>query len=615
MLEPSRFLAASPLFASVDPGLLARFDSAAHRRLLPGGDTLFRQGDAADALYVVVRGSLRVILEEAGGSRRFVDTLRRGEIVGELALLLNDARTATVTACRDSELLRIDRGEFEDLVAAHPSIAIAVARTLSERLKRTTRRGPAVPTGRTIAVLPLTPGALSGRFVAGLAEALGDAALTSPAGGGPPGAEGADRVSVVTSSRVEAEFPGVFLDGAADDQSRAALAWMSELEDRHPYVVYLADAARPAWTSRCLRQADVTLLVVDAVADPVSEPIARQLRAGDPRLGPVELVLLHDSAAGAISGTARWLEALRVDRHYHVRAGRPDDCRRVARFLTGGAVGVVLSGGGARGLAHIGVLKALVAHGWPIDAIGGASMGAIVGALYAAGHGIDELTALVRREFAGRQERDVTLPVAALSSGAATVRKMHRLYGDRCIEDLPLPFYCTSTNLTRAQPMVHDRGPLWLGIRTSSAIPGLAPPVPLHGDLLVDGGLLNNLPADVMRRRCDGVVIGVDVTPGVDLRWEADSRTHVSGWTLLGERLLASGDAPRFPGIVEILSRTAMAASIRDAADMAALCDVYLRPEVAQFGMTEFGKLDALVGAGYAAADAALASRTAAPRQ
>jgi predicted acylesterase/phospholipase RssA len=161
-----------------------------------------------------------------------------------------------------------------------------------------------------------------------------------------------------------------------------------------------------------------------------------------------------------------------------------------------------------------------------------------------------------------------------------------------------------TTNLSRAQSVVHDRGPLWLWVRTSCAIPGLAPPVPHDGDLLVDGGLLNNLPADVMRERC-GTVIGVDVTAGVDLRWHGESRPSLSGWALLRERW-SSGGGPPFPTIVEILERTALAACIRDAASMRAECDVCITPAVEAYGMSSFTDIDAIIRAGAEAAAEAL---------
>jgi predicted acylesterase/phospholipase RssA/CRP-like cAMP-binding protein len=591
--SPSWHLASNALFARVDPATLAAFDTEGHWLHLAGGQLLFRQGDPADALYLVARGSLQVIVEEPDGRSRPVDTLGRGALVGEMALLLNDTRTATVIARRDSELVRIDKSEFDRLIDAYPSIAVGIARMLGARLKRTTRASSVDSRIRTIALLPITPGASAYRFGERLIAAIA--------------AEAADQVCLVTSEMVDREHPGAADADHDHEDGRRVLRWMSELEDRYRYVIFEADPARPTWTRRCLREADVTLLLAAARDEPTRSAIEQTFLPNDPNdhRTPVELVLLHDANTTRISGTSRWLDARIVARHHHVRDGCDDDHRRVARFLTGRAVGLVLSGGGARGLAHIGVIKALRAHGWPIDVIAGSSMGAIIAAQYATGHDVDEIVRLTRREFAGRQELDLTLPIVSLYSASATVRKMKRLFGEVCIEDLPVGFFCATTNLTRAESVVHDRGPVWLWTRTSCAIPGLAPPVPRAGDLLVDGGLLNNLPADVMRQRCDGLVIGVDVTSGVDLRTTAAEHTQLSGWPQLWQRLTRTDGA--FPSIVDILSRTALVGSIRDAARMEAQCDVYLQPLVEQFAMTDFQEIDALIAAGVRAADAALA--------
>jgi predicted acylesterase/phospholipase RssA/CRP-like cAMP-binding protein len=581
--SPSAHLASSPLFAHVDRQALARFDTSEHWLYLPGGETLFRQGDAADALYIVVRGSLQVIVEEAQGRTRLVDTLGRGALVGEMALLLNDTRTATVVACRDSELVRLGKAEFETLIAEHPIIGIAIARLLGARLKNTTRLANRTSALRAIALLPLNGDAVWHDVGARVAAAL---------------SERQQDICYVTPAMVEDLHPGA-VDAAPDDAaSQRLLHWISGLEDRFRYVVYLADPARPHWTRRCRREADVTLLLAHADTNPELTAIEAESTHADPDRARVELLLLHPAGSPRISGTGRWLEPRRVARHHHVRADVDDDYRRVARFLTGRAVGLVLSGGGARGFAHLGVIQALRAAGQPIDMVGGASMGAIVAALCAAGRDTEAMNAAVRREFAGRQEFDLTLPIVALYTAAASVRKMKRLFGDVYIEDLPIGFFCVSTNLTRAETVVHDRGPVWLWTRASCSIPGLAPPVPYHGDLLVDGGLLNNLPADIMRQRCQGLVVGVDVTAGIDLRTSIDVRPHLSGWPQFWERLSPSRRALAFPNIVDILSRTALVGSMRDAARMRALCDVYLQPSVERFRMGDFHQIDALIEAG-----------------
>jgi predicted acylesterase/phospholipase RssA len=190
---------------------------------------------------------------------------------------------------------------------------------------------------------------------------------------------------------------------------------------------------------------------------------------------------------------------------------------------------------------------------------------------------------------------------------------MKRLYGDRGVEDLPLRYFCMSTNLSRAEPVVVDRGPVWRAVRTSSSLPGLLPPIADGGDLFVDGGLLNNLPADVMRQRGAGIVIGVDVTSGVDLRTSEEGQASMSGWSALWRRLVSRRQP--FPSVVDILSRTALVGCIRDAARMRAECDLYIAPAVEPYAMNDFRAIDRLVTAGYEAACAALEARKDLPRR
>jgi NTE family protein len=590
---PSSRLAATRLFAGVDPRVLASFDARERQVRLDGGDILCRQGDRADALWIVTRGRLQVIVETPAGDARLVDTIGRGALVGEMALLLDEPRTATIAAARDSELVRITKADFDRLLNDHPSIAHEVARLLGERLKRTTRPERRRGDRAAIAILPISAGidgrACADRIVAGFGADAGD-------------------VCLVTPDLVDQLHPGAGDAPAGAPSDDALLQWMSDLEDRFRYVVYQNDPARPAWARRCLRGSDVMVIVADAGGDAAPAAIERELAQTKHHRTPLELVLLHPGSAGAFTNTARWLAGRSIARHHHVRVTEHDDYARIGRFVSGRAVGLVLSGGGARGLAHIGVIRALRELGVPIDAIGGSSMGAIVGGLCAAGLAPEAMIARLRREYVDRHDYDYTLPIVALSSAAGSVRRMKRLFGDGDIEDLPIGYFCMSTNLSRAESVVLDRGPLWRAVRTSASVPGLLPPIADRGDLLVDGGLLNNLPADVMRQHGAGVVVGVDVTPGVDLRTTDEGHPAMSGWTALWHRLF-SPRAP-FPSVVDILSRTALVGCIRDAERMRAECDLYLAPPVEPFAMNDFREIDRLVAAGYSATHEALAGRT-----
>ena len=587
--RPSAHLAANPLFSGVSTRALDVLDAATEWVLLPGGTTLFEQGDEPDALYVLLRGTLHVLVEESDGGVQSIDYLGAGALVGELGVLLGEPRTASLRAVRDAELLRVPRETFMNLLDTEPALGAAVSRLLGQRLKRTTKQPRVRPRVRTVALLPVDGRPVPAEFVRSFLDALTGAGATA---------------SHLSSAGLERQLgAGASAVTRGDAGDSRILELCDDLERDHSLVIYEGDDTTGAWTERCLRQADLVLLVANASSPP--EPGALERRAADGRPpGSMDLVLLHtDDAVG--SGTLEWLRHRDLIGHHHVHAGRPQSYERLARFVTGTAGGLVLSGGGARGFAHIGVIKALGEAGIPIDVIGGSSMGAIIAAQHAAGLDVDAMVELNRRSFSGSDLSDLTVPTVALRRARSTVRRLSSMFGDRQIEDLPLRYFCVTSDLTHARVRVHDRGPLWLWTRASCAIPGLVPPIPSEGSLLVDGGLLNNLPADVMRQRCSGTVIAVNVTPTVDLTVSVPLVAEMSGWPHLWPMLFAGAER-RFPNIAEILSRTVFVGSVRDAQAQARYSDVYLEPPLEGIGMGDFAAIDRIVDAGYRAAIATL---------
>ena len=590
---PSLRLAASGLFAGVDPAELAGFDHEANWVRLRGGDTLFQQGDSADEMYVVVRGSLEVLVAGRNGRTRLVDVLGRSASVGEMALLTDEPRSATVRAIRDSELVRVPKEEFLRLLDEHPRAAIELSRTLVRRLRQTTAAPRLLRHTRTLALVPAHSDGIPVDFSHQLADAL---RLSD------------DTVLVLSSAGVDAELgSGIAQTASADISNGRLLDWLNEREERFRYVVYECDASLTPWTQRCLRQADLVLAVARAHDDPEPREVERALARPATNGAPpprYELVLLHEPDVSRPSGTLRWLDE-RCDAtlaaHHHVRLGHTSDIERLARSIAGVSLGLVLSGGGARGFAQIGVLRALEEQGLAVDMVGGTSMGAYMAGLHALGLDIATMTEVSRKGFVGYHVvSDLTMPMVALMRGGSTVKLVQAMFGDVQIEDLWIPYFCVSSNLTRAEVVVHDRGPLWLWARASSAIPGIAPPVPYDGDLLVDGGVLNNLPADIMRERCRGSVVAVDVSARVELRaTPGDDAAELSGWPHLTRALNPLDKRPPFPNILRILSRTATLGSVHDQEAMRDVADLYLHPPTQAVDPLNWKVIDDVVDIGY----------------
>ena len=295
-------------------------------------------------------------------------------------------------------------------------------------------------------------------------------------------------------------------------------------------------------------------------------------------------------------------------RHHHVRWDRYGDVERLARFLGGQAVGIGLGGGGARGFAHIGSLRALEEAGIPVDVVAGTSMGANIAAQAAMGWSPDRMVAVNRRiwiEIA--PQKKFTLPVISILGSKKALECGRMMYDDYDIEDLWLPFYCVSSNLTTARPAVHRKGSLLWAVTASSSLPGVAAPVVEGGHLLVDGGLLDNVPTRLLRSWGAGTVIASEVTVETDSRFVRD-RVPTT-WEAVRSRA-RRGALPQdtFPSIAEVAMRAAMLHSTYRQRATIEGADLALRPPVETYRMTDWAALDDLVAAGYAHATEEIAA-------
>jgi predicted acylesterase/phospholipase RssA/CRP-like cAMP-binding protein len=583
------FLQGAELFRSLDRAALHRLAGQLEPVHVPAGGVLLEQGDPGDCLYLLHRGRLRVYLSEAGRERPLQE-LSPGHVVGEIALLTEQPRAASVRAVRDSDLFRLPAAAFRDLVDRHPAVLRQVSHVLIDRLLTADRPAGDATTVRTIAVVPSGRSQDLSDFCKLLVAALGRYGSTT-----------------LVSSRAVGEILGADIAQGPPDAARPGSlnALLQDLERDHRYIVYAADPSPSEWTRRSLRQADLVLLVADATMPPPGHALEAGplTEAGQGTMARRELVLVHRRGTERASGAAAWLDAVPVSAHHHVRADRDADYQRLARFVTGRACGLVLSGGAARGLAHLGVMKALEEAGVPMDFVGGTSIGAVVGAFLA--QGLDhEARVQVAAEAMGDRRLAVnyTFPMVSLSSGRKVTRFLRKHLDGLDIEDLWTPYFCVSANLTRASVVVHERGELAQAVRASMSLPGIFPPVFHEGDLLIDGGVMNNLPVDVMSARLrGGPLIASDLNTEVELRAAEPFDVALSGWLVLLRKLSPLSPALAAPGIHSVLMRTLElgdSGARRDRIQAAPIA-LHLRPPVGPCGMFDFRAAFSLIEVAY----------------
>lgn len=526
------------------------------------GTTLFRQGDAACDMYIVTAGRLGVFVDVGLGAK-IVAQIRSGELVGEMSLISDEPRSATVVALRNTELIRVPARAAERLMSSDPRWSLYMLRLLASRLKRTTHQSALTRVAKTIAVIPIDRMPLERELGDGLQRAF--ASLSRRAG-------------LIDNS-----------NGHFTSES------LEIFENEHDVVVYLADDRGSAWTKRCAGQADRVIFVADA--DSVPDDLAdHEIDAVRELHRPADLVLLARPDASRPRGATAWLDRFGSHEIFHVRRGSAADYARVARLTTGRAIGVVFSGGGARGFAHIGAVRALYAAGIPIDLVGGASIGAVIAGAVALGGDADAIGNMAHYTFVQNNPlSDYTIPLVALFRGRKSNRLVRYQFGDATIENLWKVFFCVSANLSTGKMLVHQQGLLWRAVRASTAIPGILPPSFADGEVLVDGGIMNNFPTDVMRSLARGRVIGIEVGSEMPLIAKASDIEERSLFWLLRNRRTT------VPGILDILMRAGTVGSeLQREASRSAL-DLFIQPDLGSIGLMSFDRFHEAIECGYRA--------------
>lgn len=554
------------------------------------GETVFEQGEPGGTIFLLVAGRLRLERRDDDGVH-VVGEVAPGESTGDTSTLLDKPRGLTARALRDSRLLRVPLSVAE----AHPPVMARLARVVADRSHReAVGRGRGRPP-HTFALLAASPDMDLRPIADALAHGLVDEG----------GAYTVDR------GTVEAAFGRPErADARAGEAAGAVLAdWLDRLEREQQRLLYLTDGELTPWSERCLRQADRILIVADANGPAAGREVAERARSIAPET-PIELLLLRPPDQEAPRGTAAWLDRLTPDRHHHLRLDDPLEVRSAARRVAGRGRILVLSGGGARGYVHIGLLKAITEAELEIDAIAGTSMGSLVGAGYAIGRSAEYAESSARRFGDPDRIVDRTLPLLALARTRGVTMALQEILGEILIEDLPVPYFCVASDLSRAVPHLFDRGPLWRAVRGSSAIPGVFAPILVDGSLVVDGGVMNNFPVDLARERFgDGPMIASNAYGHERPTKSYDFPDHVSGWKLLRQRLLPRGRRTiQAPSILSVLTQATSLNSHYRMDVVAGAADLVVRYPTDDVGSLEFERVDELIEMGIERGRAALAA-------
>lgn len=562
-------------YGKTDVAVTQALEAAVEWREISRGEVLVRQGEPSDAVFFLVQGALLAVRDSSDGTSAVVGEIFPGESFGETAVLPGQTRNATVRATRASVVGRIAQHALLDIIERHPAVLRRFLEVMVERQQVDPQAARGRRCARTIALVPLARDVPLRALTDRLVELLARVGKT---------------VRICRETVVE-RFGA---PGPADAAERTPLEfrleyWFEVLRADHDVVILEGDVLDSAWTRRCVEGATEVVLVGVAGGDPTVCDAERALfGATSDGLSLWTTLVLLLPPDGAPARTAHWFAGRRVDTTLHVRAQKSGDYERLARFLTGRAVGLVLSGGGARSFAGIGVLRALSAIDVPVDAVGGVSAGALIAALVAEGLAPEVIHDRIWK-FIWATRLTFGVPIVSILPTHPLLRPLRSLWGNRRIEDLLLPSCFVSVNLTRARQRVSTRGELCGEVLATNSMPGMFPPVVLDGDLHVDGALLNNVPiAEVKALVRGGPVIAVDVTPSVEFAENEASGLPLSGPEVLRALRKHTAHGTQAPHLVNLLLRSQLLHHVTIMRELRGQADLYLQPDVSRFSFVHY---------------------------
>ncbi|XP_022900031.2 neuropathy target esterase sws isoform X1 [Onthophagus taurus] len=592
---------------------------------LESGRAIYRQDEDSDSTFLVLSGRLRSVITHENEKKEVVAEYGKGDLIGIVEMVTHTKRGTTVIGVRDSELAKLPEGLFNAIKLRFPIVVTRLIDLLGHRIlgswqkqnihisqgKSAVDSRPTQSNFSTVAIVAVSDDVPLTAFTYELYHCL---TVIGP-------------TLRLTSDVIKKTLGATIMDPSNEYR---LTSWLAQQEDQHKISLYQCDLTYSLWTQRCIRQADCILIVGLGSREPCLGKVEREVERIAMRTQK-ELVLLHSDGSKP-HNTIAWRNMRSwVQSHHHILCPKRmfsrksmyrinelygkvcmsepnihSDFSRLARWLTGTSVGLVLGGGGARGSAHVGMIKAIQEAGIPIDMVGGVSIGAFMGALWCQERNITTVTQKAREWSKKmtqwwRQILDLTYPMTSMFSGRDFNQTIKGTFNETYIEDLWLPYFTITTDITASCMRIHQHGSLWRYVRSSMSLSGYMPPLcdPCDGHLLLDGGYTNNLPADVMRSLGANHILAIDVG-SVDDQDLTNYGDDLSGWWLLWKRWYPFTSSVKVPNLPDIQSRLAYVSCVRQLEEVktSGYCE-YIRPPIDKYRTLQFGSFDEIKEVGY----------------
>ena len=563
-------------FGEISDNLFSKIQLSIEWFRIERGEMLFHKGEAGDSMFILISGRLQAYTDFPDGRQHILGYVMQGESVGEMALITGETRSASVKAMRSSILIKLPAQTFQTLTHSHPELLVNISRDVIFRLRRSNVASSESFTPKNILFVQASPSLDVHKFMEAFSASLRPYASS--------------RVVKPTSLKSA-------IDSYSETGLHQILSTLNKMERKYDHILFVCPYGDLDWLKMAALIADRIYVLVDFDAGADLTEFEKQFAPFiDLEFTSIELVLCHKSRRDPV-GTKLFLSTRKHANHFHVRLDEERDFARFARLMSGKAVALVLGGGGARGYAHLGVLRALVEHNIPIDLVGGTSIGSSI----AAGIGLDLAPANVHRycKFVNRSRpfSDVTIPLFSLLSGKRMDRVLRRIFRDHDVEDTWINFFTVASNITKVRAEMIRSGKIWRAVRTSLSLPVVFPPIIRDQDILIDGGIVNNLPIDLMKKMHKCKVIGVNV--GVSLDTSVSQQEYPGPMKFLLSKLFRKDTYRNFPNFFTLILKLTTIASASKLEKDYELADVMLNPPVGEYGMIELEKIDSIAQAGY----------------
>lgn len=574
-------LKSSQIFSSLSEAELVKLSKKFKKITLSKNKILFRQGEMSHDLFLLVSGKIAVFLRRDSKDTVLINEVLPGTLIGEITALSHHPRMATAKAVEKSVLLQLSSDEFIALCKKFSAIGLAVInKSLGESrdiLKLMSEKGQLK---KHIAIVPANKQVDLSIFQDEILKnnSCSDVVFLS---------------DIQESTKLTASKLQIKID---------------KLDKNNKTIVYIISSYESPLAKICFDLERVDMIYVVAFDDSkpmMSRETHHKIDNNKYKIKP-ELVLLHKRKKTFPANTSKWLRLEKFNLNHHIRIDQSKDWERLFRFITGNAVGVVLGGGGLRCWAQLGALRALNKLNIPVDAIGGSSAGSIFAGFYAMNQSLNDAADLrelseVTREIVSL--KDITWPAISVFDGENYTKKLQKMFGNKRLENLWIPCFCVSTNLATNRLVVSRSGYLWKVIRSSTSVPLVFPPVVVNGKLHMDGGLLNNLPVDVMRNILSnkGQVIAVELTHAREDNKDYFFPPVLPFWSTMLTKFGWINKNYVFPHLIETFLKSLLAGASAKQRENSLNADVLITPDLSSFKLLNVSKKDEnkLIKIGY----------------